>query len=148
MTASMVEVVPAMQPLLACAAALALKMVSTAFMTANARRKAGVIVNAEDAKVTPGAHVEATDAPSVLRYKRAHLNDLENIPMFLILATLFVMAGASKNAGWAYCGTFTAARYLHTITYLKELQPWRTIAFGIGQLCVAGLVVQLLMKAF
>lgn len=139
---------PAAQPLLLFASLLVLKMFAVGITTANMRRKAGIVVNPEDTGVNPGSHVEASDAPNVLRAKRAHLNDLENIPGFLVLALLFTLAGASKNAGWAYFGLYFGARTLHSIFYIAQVQPWRTVAFGIGQLTMVGVVVQLLMKAF
>lgn len=37
------------------------------------------------------------------------------------------------------CGVFTAARYVHTATYLASLQPWRTVSYTLGVLCLMGL---------
>jgi hypothetical protein len=31
---------------------------------------------------------------------------------------------------------------------LKGLQPWRTIFFAIGSLCIAGMIVQIAITAF
>lgn len=139
---------PAAQPLLLFASLLVLKMFAVGFLTALWRSKAGIVVNPEDTGVNPGSHVEAADAPNVQRAKRAHQNDLENIPGFLVLATLFTLVGATKNAGWIYFGTYFGARMLHSIFYLAQAQPWRTISFVIAQLTMVGVVVQLLMKAF
>lgn len=139
---------PAAQPLLLFASLLVIKMFAVGFITANMRRKAGIVVNPEDTGVNPGSRVEAQEAPSTLRAKRAHLNDLENIPGFLVLATLFTLAGGSARAAWAYFGLYFAMRLLHTIFYLGQVQPFRTVVFGVGQLTMVGLVVQLLMKAF
>lgn len=139
---------PAFQPLVIFSALLALKMGGLAFATANARRKAQVVVNPEDVGVNPGSHVEPADAPTTLRYKRAHLNDLENIPGFMILALLFTMLGASATAGWAYFGLYFVVRLLHTVFYVNAMQPWRTAAFAVGQITQLGIIVQLFMKAF
>ena len=138
---------PAFQPLVIFSALLVLKMGGVAFATANARRKAQVVVNPEDVGVNPGSHVEPADASSTMRYKRAHLNDVENIPAFMILALLFTLLGASATAGWAYFGVYFLARLLHTVFYVNAMQPWRTAAFAIGQLTLLGIIVQLLMKA-
>jgi len=35
---------------------------------------------------------------------------------------------------------------LHTIFYLRAVQPWRTAAFAIGQLTQLSIMVQLLMR--
>ena len=64
------------------------------------------------------------------------------------LALLFTLSGASATAGWAYFGTYFAARTLHTIFYLGARQPWRTVAFFVGQLTQLGIIVQLLLKLF
>ena len=139
---------PAYQPLILFSTLLVLKMFAVGGATANRRRLAKVVLNPEDVGVNPGSHAEEAEAPEVLRAKRAHINDLENIPGFLVLATLFTLSGASSTAGWAYFGVYFAARTLHTITYLSGKQPWRTISFFAGQLCMFGVAVQLLMAAF
>lgn len=139
---------PAFQPLVLFSVLLTIKMGAVAFATANARRKSKVVLNPEDTGVNPGSHAEAQEAPETLRAKRAHMNDVENIPAFLVLATILTLAGGSATAGWAYFGAYFAARLLHTICYMNQLQPWRTISFGLGQIVQLGVMVQLLLKAF
>lgn len=139
---------PAFPPLALFSVLLVLKMGAVAFVTANTRRRSGVVVNPEDAKLNPGTHAEALEAPETLRVKRAHMNDVENILGFLVLATLFTLAGGSATAGWAYFGAYFAVRTLHTICYLNGLQPWRTATFFAGQLLQLGLMVQLLLTVF
>ena len=136
---------PAFRPLVLFSVLLVLKMGAVAFATANARRLAKVVLNPEDTKVNPGSHGASAEAPGVLRAKRAHLNDVENIPGFLALALLFTLAGCSATAGWLYFGVYFGARTLHTIFYLNAVQPWRTAAFFVGQLAQLGMMVQLLM---
>lgn len=137
---------PAFQPLVLFTILLILKMGAVAVVTANERRKARIVVNPEDTGVNPGSHVEGAEAPNTLRAKRAHLNDVENIPVFLVLALIFTLAGCSATAGWAYFGVYFLARTLHTIFYLKAVQPWRTAMFFVGQLTQLGIMVQLLVK--
>lgn len=139
---------PAFLPLVLFSVLLLLKMGAVAFVTANERRKARIVVNPEDTMVNPGAEARAEEAPATLRAKRAHLNDGENIPGFLILALLFTLADCSALAGWAYFGTYFVARTLHTIFYLRAMQPWRTVMFTVGQLTQLGIMVQLLLKVF
>jgi uncharacterized MAPEG superfamily protein len=139
---------PAYRPLILFSALLVLKMGAVGFVTANARRRSGVVLNPEDTKVNPGSRAASEESPTTLRAKRAHQNDLENIPGFLILALLFTLTGCSATAGWAYFGVYFAARTLHTIFYLNAVQPGRTAAFFLGQLAQLGIVVQLLMKLF
>ncbi len=137
---------PAFRPLVLFSVLLVLKMGAVAFVTANARRKARVVVNPEDTRINPGSRAATEDAPETLRAKRAHLNDVENIPGFLVLALLFTLTGCSATAGWAYFGVYFAARALHTIFYLGAVQPWRTVSFFLGQPTQLGIMVQLLMK--
>jgi uncharacterized MAPEG superfamily protein len=139
---------PAFQPLALFSVLLVLKMGAVAFVTANTRRRSLVVVNPEDVSLNPGTHAEAQDAPATLRVQRAHRNDLENIPGFLILATLFTLAGGSAASGWAYFGSYFAARTLHTVFYLNGVQPWRTAMFVAGQLVQLVLMVQLLLTVF
>ncbi len=139
---------PGFKPLALFSVLLVLKMGAVAFSTANRRRLAQVVVNPEDVGVNPGSHPEAQDAPETLRAKRAHLNDVENIPAFLALATIYTLAGGSSTGAWAYFGVYFAARLSHTICYLNSVQPWRTASFGVGQLAQLGLMVGILMKAF
>lgn len=146
--ASAFAALPAFRPLCVFASLLVCKMAAVAFLTADARRKSHVVLNPEDTTVNPGAHAEPQEAPATLRAKRAHLNDIENIPGFLILAMLFTLTGASATAGWVTLGTYFAARTLHTVFYLNQLQPHRSLAFFAGQITQFALLVQLLLRAF
>jgi glutathione S-transferase len=110
-----------------------------------ARTRAGVFINPEDAK-TFGAQPAAEEAPMVKRGARAWHNDLENIPIFLILAWIYVTAGLSVNAFFVYCAIFVVARIVHTICYLNAIQPLRTIAFTVGALTTLAMLIQLLAK--
>jgi uncharacterized MAPEG superfamily protein len=139
---------PAFRPLVLFCVLLVLKMGAVAIATSNARRKAKLVLNPEDTKVNPGSRAASEEAPDTLRAKRAHLNDVENIPGFMLLALLFTLTGCSALAGWAYFGTYFVARALHTYFYLNAMQPFRTGAFFLGQLAQLGIVVQLLIWVF
>ncbi|GGY61904.1 MAPEG family protein [Marinobacter zhanjiangensis] len=83
------------------------------------------------------------ELPQVQRAAKAWLNDLENIPIFLGLGVAYVLVGASQGlAPWLFL-VFTAARYLHTVFYLCALQPWRTVAFAVGVVCMAVMSIQI-----
>lgn len=142
-----ITALPAFQPLVVCSVLLILKMGAVAFATANARRKSRIVLNPEDTRVNPGSRAAVEEASATLRTKRALLNDVENIPGFLVLALLLTLTGCSAGAGWAYFGIYSGARAAHTICYLNGLQPWRTAAFFTGQLAQLGVMIQLLMKA-
>lgn len=54
----------------------------------------------------------------VERYRRAHMNDLENVPIFILIAMFYLASNPSPF--WANCHlvTFTASRCLHTVAYV------------------------------
>ncbi|WP_248751299.1 MAPEG family protein [Pseudomonas sp. MWU15-20650] len=98
--------------------------------------------NAEDAKFV-GRPASPEELPQVARAAQAWMNDLENIPLFFALGALYVMVGApAEPAIWLFY-TFTAARVLHTVTYLARWQPWRTLSYVVGIVCLFGLAVNI-----
>lgn len=78
---------------------------------------------------------------------RAHLNDLENIPIFLIIALLFMLAGLSPSRGIWCLRIFTAGRILHTLSYLSAISKPRGAGFIIGVVCTIVLGVSVLLSA-
>ncbi|CAH0405975.1 unnamed protein product [Chilo suppressalis] len=110
---------------------LGLKLLGTALLTSKARYTRKVFANEEDARYSGGV-VKVND-PEVERARRAHLNDLENIPVFWILGAIFVTTGPSASVATLLFRTYTAMRFLHTIVYaVKPLpQPTRAIVFTI-----------------
>src|SRR6266851_2726382 len=121
---------------------LALKMTLIGVVQGRARTSAGVFLNPEDAKMFGGKEVPE-EPEMVQRASRAWRNDLENIPIFLILAWIYVAAGLSATAFVIYCLVFMAARIIHTICYLNAIQPYRTIAFTVGALTMLALMIHL-----
>jgi uncharacterized MAPEG superfamily protein len=122
-------------------------MVLVAIMTAARRGKASQFLNEEDVKLFKGAQADAEDL-AVARIKRLHLNDLENIPAFLALGLVYLLAGGTPLGAQAYFYTFLAARLLHSLFYLAKLQPWRTLSWLVQVLVMLGLSVQILMRVF
>lgn len=125
---------------------LALKMLATALLTGYTRTRHKRFLNPEDASVLGGA-AATEEHPDVQRIMRMHRNDVENILPFYTLGLIFVLMGAPAWGAEWYFYTFTAARIVHSITYVAQLQPWRTIAFMIGVLCLFGMIVQILFTA-
>jgi glutathione S-transferase len=121
---------------------LALKMAAISVVQGRARVSAGVFTNPEDAKAF-GGHLEAEEAPMVERGNKAWRNDLENIPIFLILAWIYVSAGLATVAFVIYCIAFAAARVTHTICYLNAIQPGRTIAYTVGAVATLAMIIHL-----
>ena len=58
----------------------------------------------------------------VLRVKRAHQNDLENVLPFLALCPLYLATGPGERVAGALIRTFAAARVAHSVFYLNEVR--------------------------
>ena len=125
---------------------LVLKMAAVAILTATTRMQVKQFLNPEDAAMLGGASV-MQEHPDVQRMLRLHRNDLENILPFFTVGLIFVLMGVSAFGAQVYFYTFTGARIVHTITYVAKLQPWRTVAFTVGVLCMVGMLVQILAAA-
>ena len=121
---------------------LTLKMSAISIMQGRARAAARKSVNPEDAKMF-GGEVSSDEPEPLQRANRAWRNDLENIPIFLILAGIYVAAGLSATAFTIYCVLFMVARIAHTVSYLNAIQPWRTIMFTVGALVTFVMMIQL-----
>jgi microsomal prostaglandin-E synthase 1 len=67
------------------------------------------------------------------------------LPLFFSLGLIYVLAGAPPLGAKIGFSVFTAARALHAIVYIKELQPWRTVCFAIGALSLVAMMVLILM---
>src|SRR5712692_9855822 len=118
---------------------LALKMAAISIVQGRARVSSRIFTNPEDAK-TFGGKEAPQEAPMVQRASKAWRNDLENIPIFLIVAWIYVAAGLSAVAFVVYCMVFMVARVAHTICYLNSIQPARTIAYAVGALTALALM--------
>lgn len=131
----------------ACCAVLSFQMLVLAGMTAGTRSKHKGYMNPEDSKVSfkDAKLVEGAEHPDVARVQRAHRNLLESLPLFFALGLIFVLAGGSPLGAQICFGAFTGARILHSIVYLKGLQPWRTMMYAVGALSLVGLIVQILI---
>ncbi|HEX4211138.1 MAG TPA: MAPEG family protein [Candidatus Binataceae bacterium] len=121
---------------------LALKMAAISVAQGRGRVGSSIFVNPEDAKLFHG-QAATEEAPAVERASRAWRNDLENIPIFLILAWIYVAAALQLTAFVIYCLIFMACRIVHTICYLNSIQPLRTIAFTIGAVTMLALIIHL-----
>jgi uncharacterized MAPEG superfamily protein len=93
--------------------------------------------NPEDAAVFRRI-AQAAERPQVIRAAKVWANDLENIPMFFALGGLAVALEAATLPVLWLSVVFTVARVLHTLAYLRGLQPWRTLFYGIGVICLLG----------
>jgi len=87
--------------------------------------------NPEDVK---GRVAKVRVDDDVERVRRAHLNDLENIPIFLIVAGFYVLTNPDPYVALNVFRTFTAGRFLHTLVYAVYVvpQPARALSFFAG----------------
>jgi uncharacterized MAPEG superfamily protein len=120
-------------------------MLSIAMVQGRGRVTSGLFVLPEDARMFKGTE-SPSEAPIVDRASRAWRNDLENIPIFLILAGIYVAAGLSAKAFAFYCLVFTAMRIIHTYAFIKAIQPWRTVAFTIGTVTMLAMMIHIFLE--
>jgi len=142
---------PVFTAYIASATVLGFNLLLLANNTALSRAKAKEVVNPEDEVINKGAKVvfEAGNALTE-RYRRAHRNALENIPLFLITAFLLTLTAVSTTTAYILFGVFVAARLFHSFAYVKQIQPWRTASFGIGavdQLVILGVLAYQVLLA-
>ncbi|CAH0385721.1 unnamed protein product [Bemisia tabaci] len=113
---------------------LFLKVFAVAVFTPIQRFRKKAFISPEDTKLAEGSEVR--EDPDVERVRRAHLNDLENIPIFFMSSLLFVSIDPHVMlAKWLF-RIYTIARYLHTLVYLLTIpQPARALCFAVGITC-------------
>ena len=127
-----------------CAAILVLKMVLTGNAVGFSRVRKRVYISPEDYAFAGGRPAGGADE-QIERLRRAHQNDLENVLPFLVLGFLYALTGPSYRLAWWLFVPFTAARVVHTIVYAAGVQPWRTIAFEIGNVTLIVMSILLLV---
>jgi len=129
-----------------CTTTLYVKFFITLMIQGGARFKSGTRAP-EDGKLSLakgksqsfGTEKKDVDERHILRdirYQRIVLNDLENIPIGLIVFIISILCGGNDFFNCIGMITFTVARILHTISYAKELQPHRAIFWFFGILSI------------
>ena len=136
--------VPAFSAYAASVVILGLNLVGLANATALTRNKAGEVINPEDMKLNQKASVVYDGGNDrTARYRRAHRNALENTPVFMITAFVLTLMGLSATLGAALFYPYAGLRILHSVFYVKGVQPFRTISFALAlliQVAVLGLI--------
>lgn len=98
--------------------------------------------NKEDAGFL-GVSAQTIELPQVVRAQQAWLNDLENIPVFWVLGGLCILLNTDYTiTKWLFI-FFTFSRIFHTLTYLTSLQPWRTISYSVGIICLIFMAIKI-----
>ncbi len=132
-----------------CVALLWCKMFANSAVQAIFRVRHRHYPRADDAAFFgKGVEVQSEDLPIVQRASACWRNDLENIPIFLIIGLGFVLADGPAGAALLYFALFTVARIAHTILYLRPTQPWRNLAYQLGNLMTLVVIVHTLMLLF
>jgi glutathione S-transferase len=123
-----------------CTLLLVLKMMGLATYTSSIRIRRKVYASPEDYRFQGQAPSGRGD-PDIERARRAHRNDLENILPFLAVGPIYVLSGPSDAGAWICFVGFTTARILHTLFYVREAMPHRTLAFGAGYFILLWMVI-------
>ncbi len=109
------------------------------------RFRSGRFLMSEDAALV-GRQTVASESALVQRFAYVWRNDVENLPLFLALALTYVFLGASaESASWLFA-SYVLIRYLHTLVYLRGLQPLRTILYLAGMAVCWVIAAKIIVK--
>lgn len=122
---------PAMPAFALALVALFTKTTLTSALQVASRLRAGVFPIPEDARLMRKPPADA-EADFVRRCANVWRNDTENLPLFIALALTYTLLGAPAAAAQALFGTYVLLRWLHTLVFLRGLQPWRAITYLAG----------------
>lgn len=75
------------------------------------------------------------------RYSKLWQNDLEGIPLFLLIALGYTLLGGHPGWGLMYFSVFAIARTSYAICYVKGVQPGRGISWDIGLIATLALTI-------
>jgi len=127
-------------------AVVLVKMFGMSTLTAVKRIANGIFANPEDVRAF-GSKKVIFDNEGVERVRRNHLNDLENIPAFLLIGLLYVATNPTPNIALWHFRVFAIARILHTFFYQFAIpQPTRALSFFVGWAACASMAYQVLVK--
>jgi uncharacterized MAPEG superfamily protein len=77
------------------------------------------------------------------RAQAALRNDGESQPLFLAASAAWILLGAAPHSALALCALYVLTRWTHTFLLLVPRQPLRTRVFGLSQLCLLLVIVDL-----
>jgi uncharacterized MAPEG superfamily protein len=123
---------------------LVVKIAAVGGYTSVLRLRRKVFATPEDYKLqglTPRPIVDE----DIERVRRAHQNDLENILPFFIVGFFYLMTQPSLFSARIYGIGYLVVRTLHSIFYIRSMQPHRTIAFTAGGVLSIAMLVQTLV---
>jgi glutathione S-transferase len=135
------------------AALMVIKMAAQAWITVyRMTRVKGGFRSPEDAKRSPFNPHPTPDqlAPNeyVERSRRMHQNDCENVPLFLAIGFLFIVAGPPLWAAQLVLYGYVVTRALHFLAYLTaQLHDIRAAMWTPGSLALIGMSGYVLANA-
>ncbi len=128
---------------------LGANLVGLANATALTRAQHDEVINPEDRKLNDKASVVFEQGnDKTARYRRAHRNALENTPVFMITAFVLTLMGESATVAAALFYPYAAFRILHSICYVKGIQPFRTVFFVLALLLQVGVLGMIGYRTF
>jgi glutathione S-transferase len=135
------------------ASIMVIKMALQAWITVfRMMRVKGGFRSPEDAKRSPFNANPIGDqlAPNeyVERSRRIHLNDCENVPLFLAVGLLFVIAGPPLWVAEVVLYGYVITRVLHFLAYITaQLHDVRAMMWTPGSLALLGMSGYVLVRA-
>ncbi|XP_075224733.1 microsomal glutathione S-transferase 1-like isoform X1 [Lycorma delicatula] len=127
-------------------AILCLKVLLMVLLIGRQRHRKHIFISPEDTALNPKAKVKYDD-PDIERVRRAHMNDLENIPIFAIAALLYIATRPDYFIALNLFRVFTIARIIHTFVYAVVVipQPARAISWGIAYVITIYMAVKVIL---
>lgn len=122
------------------AVALVLNLIVLWMWSGVARARSGTASNPEDGRAY-GKPVQPEDPPDVARALRAHANAAALSYPFLTLGAAYVLLNGQPRLAAAVFAVFCAARIVHSVAYLRALQPARSISFALSLFALLTLAV-------
>lgn len=114
--------------------------VSAGFRNPEDAKKSPANPNPRPGQLEPNEYVE--------RSRRLNLNDLENIPAFLVAGLLFVLADPPLLLAQVLMWTFVAARAAHFLAYATaQLHDIRATFWSIGSISALAMVAYTIARA-
>lgn len=135
------------------AAIMIIKMAAQAWITVYRMMQVkGGYRSPEDIKPSPLNPAPSPDqlAPNehVERSRRIHLNDCENIPLFLAVGFLFVLARPPLWAAQVVLYGYVVTRLLHFVAYMSaQLHDVRAAMWTPGSLAIIGMAGYVIVRA-
>lgn len=119
---------PALPAFALALVALFLKTTLTSVLQVSTRLRSRMFTLPEDAALMR-VKARREEAVFVQRCANVWRNDVENLPLFLVLALSYVLLGGTADSAAPLFAGYVALRYMHTLAYLRGLQPWRALLY-------------------